>query len=73
LFERLVAQGCTSAIIWVLRDNPGRYFYRRLGGREVRHKTFVVGGKQIEAAGYAWSDLPRYLEAAARADGQPEP
>ena len=72
LFERLVAQGCKSAIIWVLRDNPGRFFYHRLGGREVRHKAFVVGGKQIEAAGFAWGDLPRYLETAARADGRPE-
>jgi ribosomal protein S18 acetylase RimI-like enzyme len=73
LFERLVAQGCGSAIIWVLRDNPGRFFYRRLGGREVRHKKFVVGGKQTEAAGFAWHDLPRFLEAASQADGAPEP
>ena len=72
LFERLVAQGCEAAIIWVLRDNPGRFFYRRLGGREVRHKLFVVGGKRIEAAGYAWGDLPRYLDTAARANGHPE-
>jgi len=73
LFERLVAQGCGSAIIWVLRDNPGRFFYQRLGGKEVRHKTFTVGGKRTEAAGYAWRDLPRFLEAAARADPAPEP
>jgi ribosomal protein S18 acetylase RimI-like enzyme len=72
LFERLVAQGCVAAIIWVLRDNPGRFFYQRLGGRETRRKQFVVGGKRIEAAGYAWPDLPRYLETA-RADGRPEP
>jgi ribosomal protein S18 acetylase RimI-like enzyme len=72
LFERLVAQGCASAIIWVLRDNPGRFFYRHLGGSEIRRKQFVVGGKRIEAAGYAWADLPRYLETAARADGRPE-
>lgn len=71
LFERLVAQGAASALIWVLRDNPSRYFYRRLGGREIRQKNFVVGGKRIEAAGYAWGDLPRYLETA-RADGRPE-
>ena len=73
LFERLVSQECKSAIIWVLRENPGRFFYRRLGGREVRHKLFVVGGKRIEATGYAWGDLPRYLETAARADDHPEP
>jgi len=73
LFARLVAQGCSSVIIWVLRDNPARFFYQRLGGRDVRHRAFVVGGKRIEAAGYAWRDLPRFLEAAARADGAPEP
>jgi ribosomal protein S18 acetylase RimI-like enzyme len=73
LFERLVAQGAASALIWVLRDNPARYFYQRLGGREVRQKSFVVGGKRTDAAGYAWGDLPRYLETNARADGSPEP
>jgi ribosomal protein S18 acetylase RimI-like enzyme len=73
LFARLVAQGCGSAIIWVLRDNPGRFFYQRLGGREVRHKMFTVGGKRLEAAGYGWRDLPRFLETMAEADGAPEP
>jgi ribosomal protein S18 acetylase RimI-like enzyme len=73
LFERLVVQGCRSAIIWVLRDNPGRFFYQRLGGREVRQRKFAVGGKRVEAAGFAWRDLPRFLETATQADGQPEP
>jgi len=73
LFERLVVLGCGSAIIWVLRENPGRFFYQRLGGREVQHRIFTVGGKRIEAAGYAWHDLPRFLETATRAEDQPEP
>jgi len=73
LFKRLVAQGCGSAIIWVLRDNPGRFFYQRLGGREVRRKVFAVGGTRVEATGYAWRDLPRFLETMAEADGAPEP
>lgn len=73
LFERLVAQGCLSAIIWVLRENPARFFYQRLEGREVRHKDFVMGGKRIPAAGFAWRDLPRFLETAAKATDAPEP
>src|SRR3954451_16854776 len=72
LFGRLVAQGCASAIIWVLRANPGRFFYRRLGGRGIRHKKFVVGRKRMEEEGYIGGALPRYLEAP-RADGSPEP
>jgi ribosomal protein S18 acetylase RimI-like enzyme len=73
LFERLVDQGCGSVIIWVLRDNSARYFYRRLGGQEVRRKMFAVGGSRVEAYGYAWRDLPRYLEASASAEDTPEP
>src|SRR5262249_15969876 len=34
LFRRLVATGHRSAILWVLRDNPSRFFYERLGGRQ---------------------------------------
>ena len=73
LFERLVALGCGSVIIWVLRENPSRYFYQRLGGREVKQRAFSMGGQKIAAAGYAWRDLPRYLETAAQADGTPHP
>jgi ribosomal protein S18 acetylase RimI-like enzyme len=73
LFARLVAQSCGSAIIWVLRDNPGRFFYQRLGGSEVQHKLFTVGGTRIGAVGYAWRDLPSFLETMERADKQPEP
>ena len=31
----LVDIGCQSAFLWVLRDNPSRWFYQRLGGRPV--------------------------------------
>ena len=36
LFRRLVAAGRRSAIVWVLRDNPSRFFYERLGRSEER-------------------------------------
>ena len=29
----LAAVGCRSVVLWVLRDNPTRWFYQRLGGR----------------------------------------
>ena len=73
LFARLVAQGCDSAIVWVLQDNPARFFYERLGGNLVWRKTFTVGGKNIRAIGYGWRDLPGYLATLAGADGSPEP
>ena len=73
LFGRLVACGRHSAIVWVLRDNPSRFFYARLGGREVSRKSLPVGGVAVEAAGYGWPDLPGFLAAASSEDREGEP
>ncbi len=72
LFARLVERGHDSAVVWVLRDNPARFFYQRLGGREVRRKTLPVGGVSVAASGYGWRDLPQFLSTAARDERQPE-
>lgn len=73
LFRRLVAAGRASAVVWVLRDNPSRFFYERLGGRQVRRKTLAVGGSAVEAIAYGWHDLPRFLAAVSSEDREPEP
>jgi ribosomal protein S18 acetylase RimI-like enzyme len=70
LFERLVAHGHASAIIWVLRENPARFFYQRLGGKEVRRKLLPFNGGEVAASGYGWPDLTGYLSANARANGR---
>ena len=72
LFQRLVFTGRHSAIIWVLRENPGRFFYQRLGGKEVSRKMLEVGGTPIAATAYGWSDLPSFLEAVSSANRSPE-
>jgi ribosomal protein S18 acetylase RimI-like enzyme len=71
MFARLVRQGHRAAIIWVLRENPARFFYQRLGGKEVRRKLLPFNGTQVPAVGYGWPDLPGYLAANARAAGEP--
>src|SRR5712671_71878 len=68
LFRRLVGAGRSSAIVWVLRDNPSRFFYERLGGRQVTYKTLAVAGSAVEAVGYGWSDLPGVLATASSED-----
>jgi len=73
LFRRLVAMGRSSAIIWVLRDNPSRFFYERLGGRLVRHKRLGVAAATVEAVAYGWSDLPALLAAASSEDRESDP
>jgi ribosomal protein S18 acetylase RimI-like enzyme len=73
LFRRLVAVERPSALIWVLRDNPGRFFYERLGGRQVGRKFFSVAGTAVEAVAYGWPDLRGALAAAAGDGREPEP
>ncbi len=55
--EDLVSRGFHSMVIWVLKDNPARRFYERLGGRMIAEKVVEIGGKQLVDVGYAWSDL----------------
>jgi len=71
LFARLVASGRRSAIIWVLRDNPGRFFYERLNGRQVSRKMLAIDGMSVEATAYGWRDLPSFLAATAREGRSP--
>jgi ribosomal protein S18 acetylase RimI-like enzyme len=73
LFRRLVAAGRHSAILWVLRDNPSRFFYERLGAHHERHKSLAVGGAAIDAIAYGWRDLRGFLAAVSSEDHEPEP
>ncbi len=61
LFERLVQQRLRSALVWVVRANPSRFFYERMGGRLVLQRQIPVGGQPVEAVGYGWADLPALL------------
>jgi ribosomal protein S18 acetylase RimI-like enzyme len=73
LFARLVERGDRSAVIWVLSENPSRFFYKRLGGREVRRKMLPFAGTHIAATAFGWPDLPQYLSAIASGEPRQEP
>lgn len=61
LFERLVHNGKQSALIWVIRANPSRFFYEHLGGRFVLTRRIRVGGELVEAIAYGWPDLAAFV------------
>ena len=73
LFRRLVAAGRRSAIIWVLRDNPARFFYERLEAHQVSRRSLAVGGTAVAAIAYGWRDLPSFLATVSSEDREPEP
>ena len=63
----LAAVGCRSVVLWVLRDNPTRWFYQRLGGRAAAHETICFAGRQVEQMAYLWNPIDVLLTATAAA------
>lgn len=53
----LKGRGFESMLVWVLERNPSRRFYEVLGGKEVRSKEIVIGGKPLTEVGYGWKSL----------------
>jgi ribosomal protein S18 acetylase RimI-like enzyme len=57
LFRQLLADGHDTAILWMLADNPTRFFYQGLGGEIVGERTDTMSGADVEEVAYAWRDL----------------
>lgn len=53
----LAGLGCASAFVWVLRDNPSRFFYGRLGGRQALEKTVGWAGATLVQMAYVWDPI----------------
>lgn len=49
--------GGTSLFAWVLKDNPNRAFYERLGARAVGEGRVGVGRESLDQVAYRWDDL----------------
>lgn len=63
----LRAVGCRSAMLWVLSDNPSRWFYRHLGGKETAREVIRVGGQPVEQSAFVWDPIEALLAATAPA------
>jgi ribosomal protein S18 acetylase RimI-like enzyme len=62
LFARLQSNSRNSALIWVIKANPSRYFYERVGGKLVLTRRIRVGGELVDAVAYGWPDLSATIE-----------
>lgn len=63
----LAAVGCRSAMLWVLRDNPSRWFYQRLGGRPAAREVIRFAGETMEQLAFVWDPIDTLLAATAPA------
>ena len=59
----LMAAGCASAFVWVLRDNPNRWFYERLRGKPASSATIQVGGVAVVQVAYVWAPIDKLAQA----------
>ena len=59
--------GCRSAYLWVLRENPSRWFYERLGGRAVAEGVILVDCQPVPKMAYVWDPIEQLLQASPQA------
>ena len=57
LAREMIGRGHAGALVWVLRDNPARWFYERLGGRRLGEQTICLGRILLPEVSYGWRDL----------------
>lgn len=57
LFEGLTDRGLDSAIVWVLAQNPARFFYEAMGGRRIAAKQERLWNTILPQVAYGWDDL----------------
>ncbi len=60
-FSGLRERGLNQAYVWVLHDNPARYFYERMGGRFIATRRERLWGSDVAQAAYGWPDLAKTL------------
>jgi ribosomal protein S18 acetylase RimI-like enzyme len=57
LFDVLIDRGLNSAVVWVLAQNPARFFYEAMGGRKIAEKRERLWNTLLPQAAYGWDDL----------------
>ncbi len=59
LFERLLTRRFRSGLLWVLADNPARFFYQTVGGKLIGRREEPIWGVSVEELAYGWPDLSK--------------
>ena len=62
LFSALSAAGCRNALVWVLAENPARFFYEAVGGTLIATREEPFRDVVLSECAYGWPDLGRHAE-----------
>ena len=64
-FAALAGNGYRCSFLWVLRDNPSRYFYERVGGEIVAERREQMWGCTTDQICYGWPNLAQAIRMSA--------
>ncbi len=53
----LGAAEIAAAYLWVLADNPSRFFYQAMGGKRISERDERLWGTTVHEVAYGWPDL----------------
>jgi ribosomal protein S18 acetylase RimI-like enzyme len=56
-FRALAAAHIAAAHLWVLADNPARFFYQAMGGIRIGERDERLWGAAVHEIAYGWPDL----------------
>ncbi len=56
-FAAMQERGYERSFLWVLRDNPSRHFYERMGGQVIAERRERLWGCLLDETAYGWPDL----------------
>lgn len=59
--DDLLTRRHRSLCVWVLSDNPSRWFYAHMGGRLTAQEKIQFAGTDLLQLAYVWPDLPSLL------------
>lgn len=59
LFEQLLRRKYRSGLLWVLADNPARFFYQTVGGKLIGRREEPFWGVSVKELAYGWPDLSK--------------
>jgi len=55
--QELLKRNFTNMVIWVLRDNNSKYFYKKMGGQFLKEKEYHIGGGNQIGVAYGWKTI----------------
>jgi len=61
-FAAMAGKSYGCGFLWVLRDNPSRYFYGRVGGKAVAERREQMWGRTVDQVCYGWPDLAQAID-----------